>query len=202
MAYFVGLTGGIGAGKSTVCDMLERRGATIVDADQIVHELQQPGTDVYREIVEEFGEEVVLPDGALDRKKIADVVFNDSTKLERLNAITHPRVGARFAERVAGLRETDEIVILDIPLLGASREGSGRVADAVVVVVASEKVRLDRLEERGLPREDARSRMAAQMTDEERMGLADHVLNNDGTREELARQVDELWAKLVEAGRG
>jgi dephospho-CoA kinase len=202
VAYFVGLTGGIGSGKSTVSEMLERRGAVVVDADKIVRELQQPGTEVYEEIVEAFGPEVVAPDGSLDRERLAKIVFGEPEALERLNRITHPRVGERFAERVTELRETDRIVVLDIPLLGASREGSGRVADAVVVVTASEEVRLQRLVARGMSAEDAEARMAAQITDDERRKIADRVLDNDGSVDELEAQVDELWRALEEAAHG
>lgn len=202
MAYFVGLTGGIGSGKSTVSDLLERRGAVVVDADKIVHEIQRPGEEAFDEIVAEFGEAVVAGDGTLDRKALADIVFNDEAKLERLNAITHPRVGARFAECVSELRPTDRVVVLDIPLLGASKEGSGRVADRIVVVTAPESIRLDRLEERGMARGDAEARMRAQMSDEERVALADDVIDNSGTLEDLERQVDELWSRLEEVAAG
>jgi dephospho-CoA kinase len=196
MAYFVGLTGGIGAGKTAVGEMLARLGAVIVDADSIVREIQEPGTDGFREIVEAFGSEIVGRDGKLNRQMLADVVFNDPEKLKQLESITHPKVGARFAERARELQDTDEIVILDIPLLGASKSGSERFADAVIVVTASPDKRISRLLARGLPREDAEARIAAQISDEERLKLADHVITNDGTIEELTRQVDELWRTL------
>lgn len=199
MAYFVGLTGGIGAGKTTVCEMLARRGAVIVDADEIVREIQRPGTEAFDEIVDAFGPEVVAADGTLDRRKLAELVFADAEKREKLNSITHPKVGARFADRAAELRDTDEVVLLDIPLLGASRSGSERFADTVVVVTASEEKRLERLEARGMSPDDARARMAAQISDEERLKLADHVLTNDGSVRELEAQVDELWQKLAAA---
>lgn len=196
MAYFVGLTGGIGAGKSTVSEMFVRRGAVIVDADVIVREVQEPGTEAFNEIVEAFGPQVVATDGKLDRQKLAAVVFSDPAKLQKLEAITHPRVGARFAERAQELRETDNVVILDIPLLGASKSGSERFADAVVVVTASPGTRIARLQARGMTREDAEARIAAQISDDERLKLADHVLTNDGSIEELDKQVDVLWHTL------
>jgi dephospho-CoA kinase len=196
MAYFVGLTGGIGAGKSTVCELLARRGAIVVDADVIVREIQEPGTDAFREIVEAFGPEVVAADGTLNRQKLADVVFNDPEKLKQLESITHPKVGARFAERARELQETDHIVILDIPLLGASKSGSERFADAVIVVTASPDTRIGRLLARGLPREDAEARIAAQISDGDRLKLADHVITNDGSVDDLSKQVDELWRLL------
>jgi dephospho-CoA kinase len=201
MAFFVGLTGGIGAGKSTVCEMFARRGAVVVDADLIVREVQQPGTEAFNEIVETFGSDVVSADGTLDRQKVADVVFADPDKRKALEAITHPHVGAKFAERAQELRDTDNIVILDIPLLGASKSGSERFADVVVVVTASPETRIARLEARGLDRADAEARIAAQISDDERLKLADHVLRNDGSIDELEKQVDALWRTLQETGK-
>ncbi len=199
MAYFVGLTGGIGAGKSTVCELLARRGAIVVDADAIVREIQEPGTDAFIEIVDAFGSEIVAKDGTLDRQMLAELVFSDPGRLKQLESITHPKVGARFAERARELQDTDSIVILDIPLLGASKSGSERFADSVIVVTASADKRISRLLARGLPREDAEARIAAQISDDERLKLADHVLTNDGTIEELDKQVDELWRTLQAA---
>jgi dephospho-CoA kinase len=197
MAYFVGLTGGIGSGKSTVSGMFAARGAVVIDADEVVREIQRPGGEAYDEIVEAFGRDVLADDGTLDRSKLASIVFSDTDKRQQLNDITHPKVGAKFAERVAELVHADKIVILDIPLLGASKSGSDRFADAVVVVTASEDTRIDRLEARGMSREDAKARIAAQISDEERLKLADHVLNNDGSLVELQSQVDALWAHLT-----
>lgn len=199
MAYFVGLTGGIGSGKSTVSEMFAKRGAVVIDADEVVREIQCPGGEAYDEIVEAFGREILAEDGSLDRPKLAAIVFADPAKRQKLNDITHPKVGAKFAERVAELVDTDMIVILDIPLLGASKSGSDRFANAVVVVTASEETRIDRLEARGMSREDAEARIAAQITDEERLKLADHVLNNDGSIEHLEEQVDALWDELQRA---
>lgn len=199
--YVVGLTGGIGSGKSTVLAMFAARGAEVLDADAIVREIQRPGTDAFNEIVEAFGEGVVTDDGTLDRAALAKIVFADPDKRAKLNEITHPKVGARFAERLGELRDTDKIVVLDIPLLGASNSGSEKLANAVVVVTASEDVRLDRLEQRGMSREDAKARIAAQITDSERVKLADHVLMNDGSVDELEKQVDALWRDLQEAAR-
>lgn len=197
MALFVGLTGGIGSGKTTVCAMLAYRGAVIVDADEITREIQRPGTDAFAEIVDAFGDDVVAEDGTLDRKKIASVVFAEPERLQQLEAITHPRVGAGIAERVEELRNTDGVVILDIPLLGASKSGSERFADAVIVVTASEPTRIERLVARGMSEEDARSRIRAQITDSERLKMADHVLDNDGDISKLETQVDELWGRLL-----
>jgi dephospho-CoA kinase len=194
--YVVGLTGGIGSGKSTVLQMLAARGAEVLDADAIVHEMQRPGEDAYNEMVEAFGAEILAPDGTLDRAFVAANVFADPEKRARLEAITHPKVGKRFAERLRALKDTDKVVVLDIPLLGASKSGSEKLANAVVVVTASQDVRLDRLEARGMDRRDAAARIAAQIGDDERLKLADYVLDNDGSIEQLEAQVDELWGKL------
>lgn len=199
--YVVGLTGGIGSGKSTVLSMLATKGAEVLDADAIVREIQQPGEDAYNEIVDAFGSDVVGPGGTLDRAKLAALVFADADKRARLNEITHPKVGARFAERLAGFRDTDKVVVLDIPLLGASNSGSEKLVHAVVVVTAAEDVRLDRLEQRGMTRDDAAARIAAQITDDERLKLADHVLTNDGSVEDLEKQVEALWRDLQAAAR-
>lgn len=199
--YVVGLTGGIGSGKSTVLAMLAARGAEVLDADAIVHEIQRPGEDAFNEIVEAFGEGVLASDGTLDRSAVARIVFSDPDKRAKLNEITHPKVGARFAERLAAFRDTDKIVVLDIPLLGGSNSGSEKLVHAVVVVTAAEDIRLDRLEERGLTRDDAKARIAAQITDEERLKMADHVLSNDGSVEDLEKQVDVLWRELQTAAK-
>jgi dephospho-CoA kinase len=176
--------------------MLAARGAEVLDADAIVHEMQQPGEDAYNEMVDAFGSEILAPDGTLNRAFIAANVFADPEKRAKLEAITHPKVGKRFADRLAALKDTDKIVVLDIPLLGASKSGSEKFANVVVVVTASDPVRLERLELRGVARDDAAARIAAQITDEERLTFADYVLRNDGSLDELEKQVDELWEKL------
>jgi len=195
MAYVVGLTGGIGSGKSTVCEMFARRGAKIVDADAIVHELQRPGTEVFDEMVEAFGPEIVRPDGALDRPAVGRIVFADPAKRDILQKIVWPRVGVRVAELV-GSAGAGDIVILDVPLMAESTEGSRRFASTIVVVDAAPETQIARLAAKGIEREDAQARMAAQASREDRLKLADHVLNNDGSVEDLVKQVDELWDKL------
>jgi dephospho-CoA kinase len=199
--YVVGLTGGIGSGKSTVLAMFAARGAEVLDADDIVREIQQPGADAFNEIVEAFGDDVVAPDGTLDRAALAKIVFSDPDKRAKLNEITHPKVGAVFAERLGSLRDTEKVVVLAIPLLGASNSGSERLANTVVVVTASESARLGRLEGRGMTHEDAAARIAAQMSDDERLKFADHVLDNGGSVEELEKQVDVLWVDLQKAAK-
>jgi dephospho-CoA kinase len=193
--YIVGLTGGIGSGKSTVCSMLASRGAKVIDADAIVHDLQRPGTEVFDEIVAEFGPEVVSSDGTLDRSKLASIVFAHPEKRKRLESIVWPRVGARVAELLSEYAEA-EVVVLDVPLMAESPEGSRRNAQAIVVVDATPETQLRHLEAKGVAPETAKARMAAQVAREERLKIADHVITNDGSLDELSKQVDGLWRAL------
>jgi dephospho-CoA kinase len=187
----VGLTGGIGAGKSTVSALLAQRGAVIIDADAITHELQRPGTPVFDAIVERFGDGVVAATGELDRQALADIVFNDADELAALNAIVHPAVGAEMVARLAAEAETDHVVILDVPLLVES--GRSDMAGTIVVDVAPE-VALERLvDQRGVSEADAKARMARQATREERLAKADRVVDNSGTRAALEAEIDGLW---------
>ena len=190
----LGLTGGIGSGKSTVSALLEERGAVVVDADRIVRALQEPGEPVFDAMVEAFGESIVGADGSLDRQAVADIVFGDDDALKTLNGIVHPAVGAAIAERLVELAETDEVVILDIPLLVES--GRDDMA-AVIVVDVEPDLAVERLvEHRGFSEEDARSRMARQVSREDRLAKADVVLDNSGTLEHLEAQVDALWERI------
>lgn len=190
----LGLTGGIGSGKSTVSALLEERGAVVVDADRIVRSLQEPGEPVFEAMCEAFGPSIVADDGSLDRQAVADLVFGDDEALKTLNGIVHPAVGAAIAERLVELAETDEVVILDIPLLVES--GRDDMA-AVIVVDVDPEIALQRLvEHRGFSEEDARSRMARQVSREDRLAKADVVLDNSGTLEHLETQVDALWARI------
>lgn len=192
----VGLTGGIGCGKSTVAKLLADRGAVWIDADRIAREVVEPGTDGYGEVVKAFGEEILNPDGSIDRPALGRIVFGDDRQRKRLEGIVHPRVGVRILQDVQTHRDTDHVVVLDVPLLMEVREGSASLADVIVVVAASEDVALERLEQRGLPREDAKARMAAQASLEEKIAAADHVVWNDGSLDELEKKVDELWRTL------
>ena len=191
----VGLTGGIGSGKSTVSEMLAARGAVIVDADAIVREIQEPGSPVIDQLVEAFGPSVVDSSGALDRQAMANIVFTDPDALKKLNGIVHPAVGAEMNRRVLDQRETHNVVVLDIPLLTENpREG----LQARIVVDVPEELQIERLVEfRGFSEDDARARMSRQATRAERLSKADFVVDNSGTREDLVAQVDALWAWLT-----
>jgi dephospho-CoA kinase len=193
----IGLTGGIGSGKSTVALRLAELGATVIDADALAREVVQPGTDGLRRVVERFGRGVLAPDGSLNRPALGSVVFADPAALADLNAIVHPLVGARTAELMAGVAESG-VVVYDVPLLVENSLQDG--FDAVLVVEAPLQTRLDRLVGRGLSTEDARSRIAHQASDEDRRAVATEVLDNGGSLAELRAQVDAAWARIVGAG--
>jgi dephospho-CoA kinase len=184
----------VGSGKSTVSALLARHGALVIDADAIAREVLEPGTPGYDAVLARFGAEVVAADGTLDRPALAAVVFGDEAARADLNAIVHPLVGERSAELMAAAAPQD-VVVYDVPLLVESR--LGKAFDVVVVVEADVDTRLTRLAERGLAESDARARMAVQASDEERRAVAHEVIANDGTREELAAEVDELWQRLI-----
>ena len=192
----VGLTGGIGSGKSTVARRLEQRGALLVDADVLAREVVEPGTDGLAEIVAEFGPAVLDAGGALDRPALAAVVFGDPAARERLNGIVHPRVRRRSAELIAAA-PADAVVVQDIPLLVEGAMGAR--FPLVVVVHAAAAERIDRLVRlRGMTEADARARVAAQASDDARRAAADVWLDNGGAPADLAAAVDELWtARLV-----
>ncbi len=193
----VGLTGGIGSGKSAVADRLVDRGAVLIDADQIARDVVAPGGAAHDPLVERFGPGIVGPDGLVDRPALAALVFPDPEALAALNAITHPAIGAAMAALRAAQEGTDRIVVQAIPLLKpAHRESAG--LDVVVVVDCPVEVAVARLVgQRGMDEGDARARIAAQITREERVVLADYVLDNGSTLEHLASEVDRLWEWLV-----
>ncbi|WP_306333961.1 dephospho-CoA kinase [Streptomyces sp. KL118A] len=196
----VGLTGGIGAGKSEVSRLLVAAGAVLIDADKIAREVVEPGTPGLAAVVEAFGREVLAPDGSLDRPKLGAVVFADAEQLAALNAIVHPLVGARSAE-LEQAASGDAVVVHDVPLL--AENGLAPLYDLVVVVDASPETQLDRLVRlRGMSEEDARARMAAQATREKRLEIADIVIDNDGPLEGLSERVGEVWAELARRARG
>jgi len=191
----VGLTGGIGSGKSEVSARLGERGAVVIDADKIAREVVEPGTPGLAAVVAEFGEDVLLPDGALDREKVGRIVFADAERLAALNAIVHPLVGERMQE-LMDAAPAGAVVVYDVPLL--AENGLAPMYDEVVVVDAPEETQLDRLvARRGMTEEDARARMANQASRDERRAVATHVIDNSGTLDDLKAQVDALWAALA-----
>ena len=190
----VGLTGGIGSGKSTVSVLLAERGAVVIDADQLAREVVAPGTPGLAAIVEAFGSEVVATDGALDRQALGAMVFGDDTARRTLEEIIHPRVRAR-AVALEARAAPGAIVVHDIPLLVET--GQHVTFDVVVVVDVPVRTQIDRLvSQRGMSSDEAETRIAAQATREQRTGAADLVVDNAGPRTDLAERVDELWAEL------
>ncbi|TRZ73447.1 MAG: dephospho-CoA kinase [Actinobacteria bacterium] len=196
----VGLTGGIGSGKSTVSLMLADRGAIIIDGDAIARALQRAGTAVFAAMVERFGD-VVGADGELDRAKIATLVFSDAQALTDLNKIVHPAIGVEMLRRINELKNTDAIAILDFPLLAESpRKGlSGVIVVDVDTQLAVERV----VRDRGMKASDVQARIDKQASREDRLAIADFVIDNSGSLEDLVRQVDAAWewfASLPQAG--
>ncbi len=191
----VGLTGGIGAGKSSVSSLLASYGAVVVDADVLAREALAPGSPGLAQVVQEFGPDVLAPDGALDRGALAAVVFTDASVRERLNAIVHPRVraAARELEAQAG---PDAVVVHDVPLLVET--GQAGAFDAVVVVAAAPETQVARLvQQRGMTEQEARARIAAQAPLADKLAVATHVIRNNGPQEELEPQVERVWAELT-----
>ncbi|MCX6535371.1 MAG: dephospho-CoA kinase [Actinobacteria bacterium] len=191
----IGLTGGIGCGKSEVSRLLEKRGAIVVDADLIVRELQQPGAEIFLRMVEMFGEKVVATDGSLNRAVVASEVFKDADLLKKLNSLIHPVVRRVMNERVEGHRATNNVVILDIPLLVENpREG----LDGVLVVDLDPQIAIERIvSQRNMTIEDAKARVSAQSTREQRLAIADHVVDNSGDRDALSVQVEAAWSWIT-----
>jgi dephospho-CoA kinase len=187
----VGLTGGIGAGKSAVAERLAAHGAVVIDSDRLAREAVAPGTDGLAEVVAEFGPEVLASDGSLDRARLASLVFGDDAARRRLEGIIHPRVRERTAELIAAAHP-DSVVVNDVPLLVEA--GLAKAYELVIVVLADEKTRIERLvHDRGMTADEATARIRAQATDEQRRAVADVVIVNDGTIEDLHEKVDEVW---------
>ncbi|MGC0341572.1 dephospho-CoA kinase [Streptomyces sp. SLBN-8D4] len=195
----VGLTGGIGAGKSEVSKLLVEHGAVLIDADRIAREVVAPGTPGLAAVVDAFGADVLAEDGSLDRPKLGSVVFADPERLAVLNSIVHPLVGARSRELEAAAAE-DAVVVHDVPLL--TENGLAPLYDLVIVVDASPETQLHRLVGlRGMTEQDARARMAAQATREKRLEIADIVIDNDVPLDELRHRVRDVWGDLLRRAR-
>lgn len=188
----VALTGGIGSGKSTVSSLLAEHGALVVDADAIVHELQAPGQPLLDRLAERFGAGIIRADGSLDRGALAAVAFSDDEALADLNAIVHPAVRAEMSRRVADASATDRVVVMDVPLLNVRADFD---VLGVIVVDIPVELAVERLVEyRGMDEDDARARIAKQITREERLAAADRVIDNSGDLASLRAQVDDVWA--------
>jgi len=197
----VGLTGGIGAGKSTVAERLVARGAALIDADRIAREVVEPGRPAHGALVERFGPGIVASDGTIDRPALAAIAFGDPQALADLNAITHPAIGAVMAERRAALEGTDAVVLLDVPLLTPAHRQL-LALDAVLVVDCDPEVCVARaVGQRGMAEADVRARMAAQATRAERLEGADLVIDNSGDRTQLEDEVARAWDDLAARAR-
>lgn len=195
----IGLTGGIGSGKSTVADMLVERGAVLLDADRIVRDLQAPGGSVFAAMVERWGDQIVTGDGTLDRQLVAAMVFSDEDELKALNEIVHPAVAEEMKAQRKAVQGADAIVVLDIPLLvradgSSEKDRYANLAGIIVVDVDSDLAVARLVTFRGFGEDDARARIANQATREQRRAVADVVIDNSGSIDELAPQVDEAWA--------
>ncbi len=191
----VGLTGGIGSGKSTVSAMLADHGAVIVDADRIARDLQTPGSPVVVAMAERFGAGVVRADGSLDRAAVAAIVFDDKQALDDLNAIVHPAMQDEIQRQIDAQRATDRLVVLDFPLLG---ENPRRGLAATVVVDVEPEIAVRRLvDQRGMDEADARARISSQISRADRLASATHVVDNDGDMAGLRSRVDDLWVELT-----
>jgi dephospho-CoA kinase len=192
----IGLTGGIGSGKSTVAQYLVELGARHIDADKVIHEIYSPNTEGWHALVEVFGKEIVAPSGEIDREKLGEIVFNDAEAVKKLNEIVHP-LGYKLAKsRLEKYREEGvEVVVFEVILLFEA--GWDHLADEIWVTVVSEGTAVERLmESRGLTKEEVLARIHSQTPNEERVKRADVVINNDGTPEEMKAQVKALWEKI------
>ncbi|NUO60137.1 MAG: dephospho-CoA kinase [Hamadaea sp.] len=194
---FVGLTGGIGSGKSSVAARLRELGAVVIDSDRLAREVVEPGTDGHAEVVARFGTGVLAPDGSIDRAALAAKIFGDADARKALEGIIHPRVRARTAE-LAMAASPDAVVVNDVPLLVEA--GLADKYQLVIVVLASEEIRVARLvAARGMTEAEAHARIAAQATDEQRRAVADVLIVNEGTLDDLRAQVDQAWPDLAVA---
>jgi dephospho-CoA kinase len=199
MMLAVGLTGGIGSGKSAVADMLVERGAVLIDADQVARDVVAPGGPAYQPLIDRFGQGIVAADGTIDRPALANIAFADEESRLALNAITHPAIGIRMIEMRDALADTDHIVVLAIPLLTALHRETVKLHKVVVVDTPTD-IALERLlSQRGFDKADAEARIRAQISREDRVKEADYVLDNTGDRAALEREVTDLWDWLLAA---
>jgi dephospho-CoA kinase len=198
--YLVGLTGGIGSGKSTVAERLVEHGVELIDADQIAREVVEPGKPSWKKIVEHFGEDVLDAEGFIDRARLGAIVFGDEPKRALLNELTHPPIVSSIATQLEVLQAFDGVVVIDVPLLVES--GNDRGYEAVIVVAAKPETQLQRLVElRGMARGEAEARIAAQSPLEEKLAVATHVIWNEGTLDELRTAVDDVAEDLLRRAR-
>lgn len=194
----MGLTGGIGAGKSTVAALLEERGAVVTSADEVARDVVSPGSDGLAAVVAEFGDGILAPDGSLDRSALGRLVFSDDLRRARLEEILLPLIAAEAWARMDAV-PAGQVVVYDIPLLVEGQMQD--MFDLVIVVEADLELRLERLSERGMNRDEALARIAVQATDEERRGVADVIVSNSGAMEDLSAEVDRLWStRILEPG--
>jgi dephospho-CoA kinase len=196
----VGLTGGLGSGKSTVARMLQERGAVVLDADVFARDAVHAGSDTFRAVLRRFGDDIVAPDGELDRAKLAGIVFADRSALDALEAIVHPEVRRMLADAIQAELDTDHVIVLVNPLL--IEMGTHRDCDVVVVVSTEPATQISRAMERGMQEDDVRARIAAQLPLDERARHADVLLDNEGTLEELEAEVEVLWRGLAARAAG
>lgn len=196
--FLVALTGGIGGGKSTVCRMLQEKGARILDSDEMARDVVKPGTQAWREIIEHFGDEIQLPDGELDRQKLAGIIFADHEERVFLNSVTHPRIFELMAELLRDLKDEMKgkgIIVIDIPLLVEANAGG--IFDYNLVVDASPEVQVQRLvSDRNCTAEEAWARIRSQAPRDERLKNADFVIRNDGTLSDLELEADKAWGAI------
>ena len=196
----LGLTGGIGAGKSTLAQLLKLRGAVVIDADEVAREVIAPTGTVWEKLVGRFGEDILLKDKTIDRKKLGSIVFFDSEELKALNRLTHPAIREAINKRLARLKrkvppeQPPQILIVDAPLLAEA--GLLPSVDLVVVVSAPEEVRLERLRKQGLTLKESKARIRSQTPEAKRQELADYILENEGTLKDLQGKANKLWRYL------
>ena len=194
---YLGLSGGIGCGKSTVAKMLSDLGAVVIDADAIAKEVLEPGQIGYENVIHKFGDGVLDTSGNIDRKKLAEIVFNDSNQLEVLESITHPLIRAKFVSETRGLPE-NSVVVYEIPLLAESISRQKQLDfDHVLVLQSNPEIRVSRLIERGFSAKEAQLRIANQYSDAQRKEIATHLIKNEGSLEELINALSQWWSKFI-----